>query len=94
MRFFRLVQSGIGHSDNQNGRVGKRKTTAKVADLESTNPAVGRSIKFVKTPVITIQPAVRMSKGLPRQFEERSNLYPIFTIKNQGFSHVIDYESA
>ncbi|TRU82353.1 MAG: hypothetical protein EWV76_12810 [Microcystis novacekii Mn_MB_F_20050700_S1] len=33
-----------------------------------------------------------MSKGLPRQFEERSNFYPIFTIKNQGFSHVIDYD--
>ena len=31
-------------------------------------------------------------KSPPQQFEERSNPYPIFTIKKQAFSHVIDYD--
>ncbi|MFN6272268.1 MAG: hypothetical protein ACK4XH_13455 [Microcystis sp.] len=31
-------------------------------------------------------------KSPPQQFEDRSNSYPIFTIKNQALSHVNDYD--
>ena len=33
-----------------------------------------------------------IDKYPPQQFDDRSNSYPIFTIKNQALSHVNDYD--